>query len=362
MKDDTWDQEALFFTRRESRKEKKALSRKDRSKYKKSDQDQLKKKEERTPAQGEKQGRVTSMISQDIFVESEGKMFRCVLRGQLKKERGANKNLVVVGDLVSFTPVSEEEGAIEQVFERKTYLSRAENYSQKKQQLIAANIDQVFITVSVVNPPLRPSIIDRYLIAAASGGMEPIILINKIDLLEGHEQEKEVLDAVCAYYNAHVAPVLLISSETMEGIEQVKTAMQGKASVFSGQSGVGKSSIINAVLGTDLPVGETVKKTKKGAHTTTQASLLPLAEGDGWCIDTPGIKSFGLWEADSQMIRDHFHDFKAFAPLCRFPNCTHVHEPDCAVKEAAEEGQIEPLRYASYLALLEELETPHKSR
>lgn len=361
MGHDEWDQEELFFSRREERKERKELSKKDRSKFKKSDRDQRKKNRQEVEIEGAKEGRVTSMISQDIFVSSEEKTYRCVLRGQIKKEKGVNKNLIVVGDMVSFTPLSGDEGVIEKVHPRTSYLSRAETYQHKKKQLIAANIDQVFITVSVVTPPLNTSIIDRYLIASSVGGMEPIILVNKTDLLKDHPEQEELLESIKDYYNENVAPLYPISTETGEGIDQVRELMKDKASVFSGPSGVGKSSIINKILDLDLPIGETVRKTGKGAHTTTQASLLPVP-GGGWCIDTPGIKSFGLWNVDAAEVRDYFKDFAPYASNCRFPNCTHVHEPDCAVKEAAEEEKVNPLRYSSYLALLEEIDTPHKSR
>ena len=192
--------------------------------------------------------------------------------------------------------------------------------------------------------------------------MDPIVLINKTDLLDNRpenlsqqeiEAEKLVLEEFLEAYAPLDIPILTLSVSSGENLDALKKLMENKTSVFSGQSGVGKSSLINAVLGSDLPIGPIAHKTNKGSHTTTAAELIPL-ENDAFCIDTPGIKSFGLWETHPQTILSIFPDFLPFAEKCRFPNCTHVHEPDCGVKKALEEGQLSPLRYASYRTLLEE--------
>ena len=200
---------------------------------------------------------------------------------------------MTVGDVVWIEKSNEKEGQIADVDERKTVLSRADNLSRRKEQLIASNIDQVFITSSVVSPPIKFPLIDRYIIAAHKGGMTPIVVINKIDLLGGPtqgdplvEQEKEIYEGLVEAYKKAGVTLIATSIETGEGIEVLKSLMKDKVSVFSGQSGVGKSSLINTVAGYDLPTGGVVDRTKKGSHTTTSTKLLPLSFG-GWCVDTP---------------------------------------------------------------------------
>jgi ribosome biogenesis GTPase len=347
------------------RKARKLASYKDRSKFKKSDQDQLKK---RSPPDAEgKKGRVLAVTPEGAIVDCEGAHVRCTLKGTLKQERKRMKNLVAVGDFVRV----DVQGAISSIEERRSVLSRADNLSRTKEQLIAVNIDQVLITASVVLPALKPFLIDRYIIAAHKGRMEPVIVINKIDLLSappsgivdalGLTEERALFDAFVSTYRGLGIPIFPVSAETGEGIPALLDAMRGRTSVFSGQSGVGKSSLINAVLGSSLKVGEIVGKTSKGAHTTTAAHLIPL-EGGGFCIDTPGIRSFGVWALTPQEVKDHFAEIRAAGVRCRFPDCAHLEEPDCAVKEAVEREEISPLRFASYRALMESLRQEHRHR
>jgi len=363
------DIEADYFgdDRKLGKQERKKASAKDRSKYKKTDKAKhLKNAEDIISQKLDRdkliKGRVISSANEGIIVVTENKTYQCILRGLLKKEKGQHKNLVVVGDFVLFEPLSENEGVISYVEPRKSVLSRADNLSRRREQLIAANIDQVIITVSVVSPPLRPFIVDRYIIAARKGHMEPIIVVNKADLLENpdYEGEKELLDDFIAAYEQE-GLVIPVSATTGEGIEQLREAMKDKASVFSGQSGVGKSSLINAVTGGNLRVGDVVLRTQKGAHTTSSAQLLPLSFG-GWCIDTPGIKSFGLWDLDKNEIAPHFKDIFEKGRECRFVDCSHIHEQGCAVVEAVEKGEISPLRYQSYLALVTSVNEEHLRR
>jgi ribosome biogenesis GTPase len=276
------------------------------------------------------------------------------------------KNLLTVGDFVLFEPKDHSEGFIIEVLERTSVLSRADNLSRRKEQLIAANIDQVLITTSVVSPAFKANLVDRYIIAAQKGGMKPIIVINKIDQLENVDDvsiaaERELVHLFIEIYTQLGYQVIPVSCITQEGIAALKETMRSKASVFSGQSGVGKSSLINLMTGLELPTGEIVSKTQKGAHTTTSAQLIPLEEG-GWCIDTPGIKSFGLWNLQTEEIQQFYHEIKAAGAQCRYPNCTHIHEPDCAVVSAVQAGTISALRYESYCSLLTSIEKPHRLR
>lgn len=365
--------EEYFETRKASRMERKRLSEKDRSKYKKTDQNKFQKDlkdqiDSRSKDKDLRRGRVLSITTQGFEVDCEGIIYTCFLRGLLKKDKALKKNIVTVGDFVLFEEMADNEGFILKVEPRKSVLSRADNLSRLKEQLIAANIDQVLITVSVVSPLLKPSLIDRYIIAARKGKMDPVILINKIDLLDDKEvdpvileEQKELLKACEEAYKSAGVPIISISVKEEIGLDQLKEIMKDKASVFSGQSGTGKSSLINAVTGLDLTVGETVKKTRKGAHTTTRAHLVPLVCG-GWCIDTPGIKSFGVWDLEPEQLQFYFPEIQEKSVGCKFPDCTHLHEERCAVKEAVEKGEIAPLRYISYATLLETIREEHQKR
>ncbi|MCB1109620.1 MAG: ribosome small subunit-dependent GTPase A, partial [Chlamydiia bacterium] len=266
------------------------------------------------------------------------------------------------GDWVHFEKKSVDSGAIHHIEKRTSTLTRAENLSRRKTQLIAANIDQVFIVMSVVSPKFKPLLVDRYILSAKKGEMDPIVIINKMDLLEDPPEnvskeeaqaEKISLEEFLSAYTPLNIPIVTLSVSTGAGLETLKTLMENKTSVFSGQSGVGKSSLINAVLGSSLPIGPIAHKTNKGSHTTTAAELIPL-ENDAFCIDTPGIKSFGLWHTNQESILEIFPDFIPYQKLCKFPNCTHRHEPHCGIKQALEEEKLSPLRYASYITLLED--------
>lgn len=345
-----------MFTRKERKEAKKIASKRDRSKYKKTDSQKrtrLQKEEiekKLAKKEGLVRGRVLAIAPEGISVQYKAHIYRCVLRGALKKEITRTKNLVTVGDFVLF---EKDEGLIAHIEERFSVLSRQEHLRRRQEQLIAANIDQVIITVSVVQPPLKPALVDRYIIATYKGNMQPVIVVNKIDLLEKDLPEASLFHTFQNVYTTLGIPVIALSAQTGAGIEHLKALMKGKASVFSGQSGTGKSSLINALTGLALPVGDVVKKTRKGAHTTTTTHLIPLSFG-GWCIDTPGIRSFGVWDLKKKDLDAYFPDIKTLSHACKYPDCTHSHEPGCALKEAVEKGEISSLRFDSYLKLLKE--------
>ncbi len=352
MKHYDYEEEFHKRDRKESRKLRKRAQNTDRSKYKKTDAS--KQTKEASSKENLHKGKVLSISGEGSIVDFEEKQYLCSLKGLLKKEKSLSKNLIAVGDLVSFTISSKDQGVIVRVEPRESILSRTD-ISGKKEQLIAVNVDIAVICVSVASPPLKPPLIDRYLIAAEKGNLQPLIVINKMDLLpEAKEAEKDLYDAFLLAYEPLGISILLLSTKTGAGIENLSKILQNKTSVFSGQSGVGKSTILNVAFGLQLKTGKLTQKTDKGAHTTTRAELLTLP-GGGYCVDTPGIRSFGLWDLKKEDIRDHFTEFRSKRrKRCKFPNCSHTQEPDCSVLRAVKRGTISMLRYESYLTLLNE--------
>lgn len=346
-----FDHEEEFHSRdrKESRKIRKQAQKLDRSKYKKTDQKKEIAKERPEDAH---LGRVLRVTGEGSWVEFENQEFLCSIKGFLKKEKTRAKNLVAVGDFVLFQKTSEKEGAILQIEPRKSLLSRRD-ISGKKEQLIAVNIDYAIISASVVEPTLKPALIDRYLIAAEKGNLKPIIVINKIDLLKHSPQEKKLYKEFLKAYEPLGYPIFSLSVEKKKGLKEFKEKILGKTCVFSGQSGVGKSSLLNALFKLKLKTGELTQKTAKGAHTTTRAELISLP-GGGYCVDTPGIRSFGIWDLSIEEVKEHFQDIAQFGMHCKFPDCTHQNEPECKVQEAIEEEKIPRLRSESYFSLLEE--------
>ncbi|MCC6127598.1 MAG: ribosome small subunit-dependent GTPase A [Chlamydiae bacterium] len=347
MTHDRLDEEEEFHAknRKQSRKDRRHAQETDRSKFKKTD---LKPKSNVFDTSLPK-GRVVAISGEGAMVEvAGGHRGLYSLKGLLKNEKMQAKNLIAVGDIVRL-----ESDAICHVEERTSYLSR-HDITGRKEQLIAVNIDQVLITVSVVSPQLKPSLVDRYIIAAKKGRMHPGLIINKIDLLkDASEEERLLFEAFMATYEPLGFPILSVSTQTGVGIEALRSLMNHKSSVFSGQSGVGKSSLINAAFGLSLKTGDLAQKTSKGSHTTSKAELLSLP-GGGYCVDTPGVRSFGIWGIEKEDVKNHFTDLQVFAPRCKFPDCTHIQEPHCAVQEALQEGQISEIRYESYRSLLAE--------
>lgn len=349
------------------RKERKLLKNKDQSKYKKTDLDKKKNQSSKQRTSDLLTARILTISSEGIHAQVDDSQYLCSIKGKLKQERTKNKNLVAVGDFVHIQPIDDQHAVICEVEKRYSILSRAENYSRKKQQIIATNIDQVLITTSVFLPSFKPALIDRYVIMAQKGNMQPIVLINKWDYIEhppglihkeDYEASIELIDLFIKGYEDLGILVIPISSKTGEGIDALKSVMKDKTSVFSGQSGVGKTSLINHITGLELRTSGIKQATQKGKHTTTHASLIPLHNG-GYCVDTPGIKSFGLWDISLEKLPDFFPDFSPFTTDCAFVNCTHIHEPKCGVKEAVEEGDLSPLRYESYLTLYEDIKENH---
>jgi ribosome biogenesis GTPase len=348
---DHFDSEEDFHAkdRKQFRKERRQLQESDRSKFKKTN---LVKKVETVISKDALRGRVVAVTGEGIWVDSAALRILCTLKGILKKEKMRAKNLIAVGDYVWFEPLGTSSGSIVDIEERRSMLARAD-VTGTKQQLIAVNIDQVFIVVSVVEPPLKPSLVDRYLIAAHKGNLQPIIVINKIDLLAVSEEETERYKEFLAAYEPLGVPILTLSSLEGNGLDAFKFLMKDRTSVVAGQSGVGKSTLLNAAFQFSRKTGDLTVKTFKGAHTTSTAELIALP-GGGYCIDTPGVRSFGLWQLDREEVRHHFKEIANLGEHCHFGNCTHVFEPRCAVLEALKQGLVPLIRYESYCTLLDE--------
>ena len=359
---DHFDVEEFFHdrSRKEGRKERKALKARDRSKYKKSDQDQIEKRFTASTSTLP-EGVVQMLTPKGIIVLYEGKIYCCSLSGRARKETTQLKSHIVVGDRVRFQIAQDDTGSIEELVPRKGTLFRAENLSHKKRQIIAANIDYLVVIASIVRPRLIPSLIDRFLITALQGGLQSILVINKIDLLKEIEDGDEIIQEICSVFEKIGVRVFPVSLETSEGLDALKEFLKRKTFVIAGQSGVGKTTLLNQLAGVDLRTKEIVERTGKGSHTTTSAVLIALGE-ESFCIDTPGIRSLGLRGLEMDDLRHYYPEIQKAAEGCRFLDCTHRDEPDCAVKAAVEAGDISPLRFASYLDLMLELKAKHYRR
>ncbi len=289
-------------------------------------------------------GRVMQVHGLQCVVETEdGRAYRCAVRRLLRTLATEERGIVATGDRVWFRPAPGGEGLIERVEPRHGLLTRA---SRGREHVIVANVDQVVIVMSLVEPALKPHLIDRYLASAEQGGIAPVICLNKADLVN-----PVPFQPLIGLYSQLDIPVLLTSARTGQGIDRLRAHLRGRETVFSGQSGVGKSSLLNAVQpGLGLRVREVSEVTQKGRHTTTTAQLLRLDSG-GWVADTPGLRQFQLWDIIPEEVEGFFPEFRPFVPLCAFPDCTHTHEERCAIKAAVECHQISTQRYLSYLGL-----------
>lgn len=305
--------------------------------------------DEIAPDPGILTGRVIE-VSKGLFrVQIEDRTVLCSLRGNLNATETGFTNAAAVGDHVTIREDGVGGGVIQSVLPRRTLLARPDVYASHLQQVIVANVDQLLIVSAWRDPHIWLELIDRYLIVAARNNLPAIICINKIDLM----QDATELDATLRPYRQLDIPIVITSTRTGAGIEQLRALMIGQTTVLSGLSGVGKSSLISTVEpGLNLRTSDVGEYRHDGRHTTTQATWLPLKLG-GAVVDTPGIREFGLAGLYRTDLIDFMPDLAQHADNCRFNNCLHKDEPDCAVRAAVETGQVAASRYDSYKQILE---------
>lgn len=303
-------------------------------------------------------GRVISVIGKTVLVVSEdehNRIYECVVSGRVNSPH-IRSTIVCAGDYVQFITDDANEyklsGRIIEVEERIRKFSRKNPNNNYNENVIAANMEQVLFFFSVFDPEYKKRLIDRMIVGAEVGMVKPAICINKIDLAESTKEIKQDLKI----YKKLGIPIFLISVVENKGIKDVVKFLKGKTTLVFGPSGVGKSSLINLLLKDEVQkVNEISEKTGKGLHTT---SFVKLLHYDKYTIiiDSPGIREFGLWDMDRLNLCFHFHDFDEYYPECKFQPCTHIHEPNCAVQSAVEEGKIDYDRYQSYINIYETID------
>jgi ribosome biogenesis GTPase len=293
------------------------------------------------------QGRVLSAHGlYSVVLGDDGVQYQCAVRRVLKTLASDERHVAVAGDIVWFQTIDggePGEGVIERVEPRHGTLSRT---SRNRKHIILANVDQLLIVTSAAEPRLKPNLIDRFLVSAEKTGIRPIICINKIDLVDPAS-----LMPLVGVYSQMGYRVLLLSATTGVGIERLRRIVARSESALAGQSGVGKSSLLNAIeQGLELKVRTVSVDSQKGRHTTTVARLVPLSSG-GFVVDTPGIRQFELWNVIPEEVAGFYRDVRPFVSQCRYPDCTHTHETECAVKDAVADDLIDARRYESYCNL-----------
>ncbi len=308
-------------------------------------------------------GLVIRAASGSCDVSADGRIWRCDLRGRLKRGRREVQTPVVAGDRVRFAPIDAAAepptGVVEEVLPRRTRVSRqaARRSGGHVEQVLMANLDQVVAVQSLREPAPQTAFVDRLLVAAERFGVGGVLVLNKIDLA-GPADDAARWD----YFRGLGYAVLRTSVPTGEGLEALAAALAGRISLLVGASGVGKSSLLNAIEpGLGLRVGDVTAKTGLGRHTTTNTELYPVA-GGGWIADSPGIRGFDPWDVDPVVLRDYFPDFGEPSADCRFRTCLHRDEPACGVKAAVAAGGIPSWRHDAYLALLRDLEDRRQQR
>lgn len=285
----------------------------------------------------------------------DGSQYQCKVKGNFRLRGIRTTSPVAVGDRVELTETADDGTAFITAIEpRANYIIRRASNLSKESHILAANIDQTALIVTLANPATNTTFIDRFLATAMAYAVPALLVVNKADLLAGDPDDTQLLEAVELLYRQTGYTVVRLSARTGEGMDRLRALLQGKRTLLSGNSGVGKSTIVNALVpDAGARVGQVSQSHHTGTHTTTFSEMFDLP-GGGAIIDTPGIKGFGTIDFEREQVSHYFPEIFAESRLCRYGNCTHTHEPGCAVMQAVAESRISQSRYASYLSILDE--------
>ncbi len=294
-----------------------------------------------------RRGRVVSVHGlKSRVLADDGNTYECAVRQVLKSLSIEQRSILVAGDHVLFRAASLVDGVIEEVHPRHGVISRT---SRGQQHVLVANVDYLLVITSAAEPGLKPALIDRFLLTAQQCNLKPVVVVNKIDLVDPAQ-----LQPMLGVYASLGVRVLMTSAETGINIPYLRCLLEGKQTAVTGQSGVGKSSLLNAIQpGLGLAVATVSADNDKGRHTTTAAKLIPL-QGGGAVFDTPGIRQFQLWDISAGEVAGLMPDLRPYVNACRYPDCLHLTEDGCAVKDAVADGRIDARRYDAYCHLLED--------
>lgn len=300
-----------------------------------------------------KQGTVIRSSGSVYGVQAiDGTFYDCRVKGNFRLKGIRSTNPVAVGDHVLFDVRDDGTAYITEILERKNYIVRKASNLSKQSHILAANLDLCFLVVTISHPTTATTFIDRFLAAAEAYRVPVVLVFNKTDIYNSCEEEE--LGYLTALYETIGYRCLHTSATDGRGIGELKEMMKGKVSLLAGNSGVGKSSLVNAISPEIAArVGEISKTHDTGMHTTTYTEMFEIMPGS-YIVDTPGVKGFGTYNMEAEEISHYFIEFFGLSKNCRYGNCTHTHEPGCAVLEALERGEIAPSRYQSYLSMLED--------